>query len=295
MASQTDLATAAGARVDATSVGFTNPTSFEVFIFGLTALSIVNIGLLLLPLSNAQHSVIKITDGVLCFFFIADFLVRYRKSADRRRYFFRDWGWLDLIGSLPAPGLRLLRAFRMWRIALGLKRLGGDAVYRRALPAPAPPDGVFHLPPRTHVLVGQAAVAGERRAHPHGRHLGARVERVGVRVAHCGLRRGLRRGKGGEGGGARRQQDRRQARSDARTDARIGHGLLVGSNGERRPSRAADFDRVRPGAREPSGARRSTVRRRRPGVDAPAARRRSRRWAAVSLEWPRRQPEARQR
>lgn len=131
MASQTDLATAARTHVEAAPASFTPPTSFEVFVFGLSIISIINIVLLFLPLSSAQHSVIKITDAVLCFFFLLDFLFRYRNSADRRRYFFRDWGWLDLLGSLPAPGLRLLRSVRMWRIALGLKRMGGDAFYRR--------------------------------------------------------------------------------------------------------------------------------------------------------------------
>src|SRR6478752_5275114 len=133
MASQTDLAPASLPRVEAPSVSFVQPTSFEVFVFGLSILSIINIALLFLPLSAAQHGVIKITDGVLCIFFLLDFLVRYRNSADRRRYFFRDWGWLDLVGSLPAPGLRLLRAIRMWHIARDLKRMGGDAFYRRLL------------------------------------------------------------------------------------------------------------------------------------------------------------------
>lgn len=113
------------------TAGVVQPSSFEVFVFGLTVLSIVNIVLLMLPLSDAQHGVIRITDGVLCFFFLLDFLVRFRNSTDRRRYFVREWGWLDLLGSLPAPGLRLLRAIRMWHIARDLKRMGGDAFYRR--------------------------------------------------------------------------------------------------------------------------------------------------------------------
>ena len=109
------------------------PTSFEIFVFAVSILSVVNIVLLLLPISSAQKDVIRIIDAVLCIVFLLDFTIRYRNSANKRIYMLRGGGWLDFLGSLPFPWLRLLRCFRMWRVARGLRKMGGKGFYRRVL------------------------------------------------------------------------------------------------------------------------------------------------------------------
>jgi voltage-gated potassium channel len=90
----------------------------ELFVLGLSTLSIVNIVLLILPLTEAAHEVILIVDLLICLVLLVDFYVRFRRGG--RAYFFGDRGWLDLIGSLPAPGLRFARIFRMVKVSRGL-------------------------------------------------------------------------------------------------------------------------------------------------------------------------------
>jgi len=109
------------------------PTSFEIFVFGVSILSVVNIILLLLPMSSAQKEVIRIIDGALCFVFLLDFAIRYRNAPNKRAYVLRGGGWLDLIGSLPYTWLRLARCFRMWRVSIGLRKMGGKGFYRRVI------------------------------------------------------------------------------------------------------------------------------------------------------------------
>src|SRR4051794_19310763 len=82
-------------------------SSAEVFVLAISVLSIVNILLLLLPLPKSAHQVIYIMDTLVCTVLLTDFAVRFHRG--RRAYFLGDRGWLDLLGSLPAPGLRFLR------------------------------------------------------------------------------------------------------------------------------------------------------------------------------------------
>ena len=109
------------------------PTSFEIFVFAVSILSVINIALLVLPLSGAQKDVVNIIDATFCIVFLLDFAIRYRRAANKREYVLRGGGWLDLVGSFPFPWLRLLRSFRMWRVARGLRKMGGKGFYRRAV------------------------------------------------------------------------------------------------------------------------------------------------------------------
>lgn len=93
--------------------------STDLFVLALSTLSIANIVLLILPLSGAAHEVILIVDVIICLVLLIDFAVRLRR--DGRAYFFGDRGWLDLIGSLPAPGLRFARVFRMVKVSRALQ------------------------------------------------------------------------------------------------------------------------------------------------------------------------------
>jgi voltage-gated potassium channel len=109
------------------------PTSFEIFVFAVSILSVINIVLLILPIKSAQKDVIRIIDAVLCSVFLLDFAIRYRNSSNKRVYMLRGGGWLDFLGSLPLTWLRLFRSIRMWRVARGLRKMGGKGFYRRIL------------------------------------------------------------------------------------------------------------------------------------------------------------------
>ena len=110
---------------------------YELFIAALSVISIFNIVLSLAVRDPAVRNVIDIVDTGLCIAFLADFLGRLRKAESKSGYFFRHLGWLDLLGSLPLPGLRIARIFRVARVvrlvrAVGMRTLVDKVVHDRA-------------------------------------------------------------------------------------------------------------------------------------------------------------------
>jgi voltage-gated potassium channel len=98
--------------------------NYECFILVLSVLSIVNLVLLLiLPLPESRE-IIRICDVVLSGIFLLDFGFRLVSAPGKREYLIRQHGWLDFFGSLPFPGLRLARLFRVLRVARLLRRYG---------------------------------------------------------------------------------------------------------------------------------------------------------------------------
>jgi Ion transport protein len=110
---------------------------YELFIGALSVISIINIVLALVIFDPAVRNVVVIVDTGLCFVFFADFLGRLRAAESKSGYFFRQLGWLDLLGSLPFPGLRIARVFRVARVvrlvrAVGMKTLINKVLHDRA-------------------------------------------------------------------------------------------------------------------------------------------------------------------
>jgi voltage-gated potassium channel len=105
-------------------------TSFDVFVLALSVLSLVNVVWLVLPLSGAVTDVVLVVDGILCLVFLTDFLLRLRRAPAKRTYLVDERGWLDLLGSLPFPGLRLARLFRMARVFRIVRHYGVRGVWR---------------------------------------------------------------------------------------------------------------------------------------------------------------------
>jgi hypothetical protein len=79
-------------------------TGYEIFIGALSVLSLVNIVLLAVLRDQALQTVVYTVDIVLSLAFLVDFTVRLLRSPARLHYFFRDFGWADLLASLPFPG-----------------------------------------------------------------------------------------------------------------------------------------------------------------------------------------------
>jgi voltage-gated potassium channel Kch len=104
-------------------------TNFDIFVLALSVLSIVNMVLAIAPFSAAVHNVVLIVDGVLCLIFLADFFLRLTRAPQKRTYLIDERGWLDLLGSLPFPGLRLARLFRMARVSSILRRYGPRRIW----------------------------------------------------------------------------------------------------------------------------------------------------------------------
>jgi voltage-gated potassium channel len=113
------------------------PTGWDIFVLLLSVLSLINIVLVVLTVRQNIVNIILVVDAVLCLVFLGDFLRRLQRAPSRRGYFIDEMGWLDLLGSLPAPGLRLARVFRVVRVGRevrhhGLRNLARLAASNRA-------------------------------------------------------------------------------------------------------------------------------------------------------------------
>ena len=114
-------------------VGELRNGNYECFILGLSALSLLNIVLILLIRDPETRKVVLIVDAGLTVPFLADFAYRLFSARSKRGYFVGQQGWLDLIGSLPVPGLRLARLLHMARAARQLRGVGLRPLWRAAL------------------------------------------------------------------------------------------------------------------------------------------------------------------
>ena len=91
-------------------------TTYEAFVGVLSVLSIANIAFVYLASSNQVDAVIEIMNGLLSVIFLADFSYRFvTAGAGRWRYFLREFGWADLVASIPLPQVKILRVFRLFR------------------------------------------------------------------------------------------------------------------------------------------------------------------------------------
>ena len=93
-------------------------------------MSLIVMALVILPLSPATHETLLWFDNAICFVFLADFLYNITGSKPRSEYFIRRRGWLDLLGSIPAPGFfrftALFRLARLSRLARIMRLLSGQ-------------------------------------------------------------------------------------------------------------------------------------------------------------------------
>jgi voltage-gated potassium channel len=101
-------------------------TGYELFILLLSLLSILN----LLLEANAAFvtrdqntlEVLAIIDGILTVFFLFDFCYRFFTTDSKSGYFFKRWGWADLVATVPV--LRIFRLFRVVRAGRLMRQFG---------------------------------------------------------------------------------------------------------------------------------------------------------------------------
>jgi hypothetical protein len=94
-------------------------------VLGLVALNALAITLAyyLIPVSDAVREVLFIIDAINALVFFLDFLLRLRAANSKVHYLVANWGWLDLLGSLPTyPVLRLIRIIRILVVTARLRR-----------------------------------------------------------------------------------------------------------------------------------------------------------------------------
>lgn len=100
---------------------------YEVFILLLSILSVFNLAFLAVaafvnPGGGQAQEVVLAMDTIITPFFIFDFLYRLLTATSPRRYFFRGWGWADLLSCVPL--LRVFRVFRVVRVIRLLRHYG---------------------------------------------------------------------------------------------------------------------------------------------------------------------------
>jgi voltage-gated potassium channel len=109
---------------------------YEVFIALLSILSIINMFLVYLPgMGEKSKDVVTIFQAAITLIFLADFFYRLFTAQSKSNYFFRNWGWADLLACLPF--LRILRVFRIFRVYrllrdIGVKAIRDQLLYDRA-------------------------------------------------------------------------------------------------------------------------------------------------------------------
>ena len=112
-------------------------TNYELFILALSILSLFN-WVAVIVLEDLQiERVILIVDLLLSMIFFADFLYRLFTAASKSNYFLRQYGWLDLLSSLPLPTAKIFRLGRVIRIThllheQGLRQTISEFLVKRA-------------------------------------------------------------------------------------------------------------------------------------------------------------------
>lgn len=96
--------------------------NYEIFVFLLVIFSMVNTIFLILPTQADTKNVIRIVDAFISTFLLADFFFRLYWVNNKRRYLIEYYGFLDFIGSLPLPGLRMARLIRTMLVVRKLRR-----------------------------------------------------------------------------------------------------------------------------------------------------------------------------
>jgi voltage-gated potassium channel len=100
-------------------------TGYELFILLVSCLSIFNLVIIILPgIDPILKGVVHILDLFLSMIFIADFLYRLFTAESRFGYFFKNWGWADLLASLPFQQVKIFRIFRIIRVFRLLRSFG---------------------------------------------------------------------------------------------------------------------------------------------------------------------------
>lgn len=104
--------------------------TYNLFILVLTVFSLALMVLLLWPrLHPATQVTLQFIDTLICLIFLGDFISNLQRAPNRKAYFFKQGGWLDLLGSIPSiPGIP-------WTAVLRLARLGRLARIMRFLRA----------------------------------------------------------------------------------------------------------------------------------------------------------------
>jgi voltage-gated potassium channel len=106
---------------------------YELFIVAISTLSLINIVIFFGPFDADTKQIATIMDLVLSGVLLADFFGRLYVADPWRAYFFGERGYLDLLGSLPLPVIRVFRVVRVYRGVRRVEAMGGRKVARKLI------------------------------------------------------------------------------------------------------------------------------------------------------------------
>lgn len=99
--------------------------SYELFILALSLLSLLNLVVTLIPrIDPTVREVVLIMDDFITVVFVVDFVSRLVSAESKRHYLMKDWGWADLLASLPFYQVKIFRLFRILKV-VHLSRIFG--------------------------------------------------------------------------------------------------------------------------------------------------------------------------
>ncbi len=106
---------------------------YELFVAAVSVLSILNLVLMYVVRDKSLDTVLVVMNVLLTLILFADFLYRLATAPSRTGYLFRQFGWADLLASLPVPQLKVLRVFRLVRVSQLLRQNGTHVIGNRLL------------------------------------------------------------------------------------------------------------------------------------------------------------------
>jgi hypothetical protein len=101
---------------------------YEIFIGVLSILSILNLILAAFIPDPDLTQVLNIMNWLFSIIFIIDFIYRILTAPSKSNYFFRQFGWADLLASLPFEQTKILRIFRLVRVYRLMREVGPKKV-----------------------------------------------------------------------------------------------------------------------------------------------------------------------
>jgi voltage-gated potassium channel len=113
--------------------------SYELFMASLCVFALATLAVeRFVDLTDPMSDVLQLADKAVCLMFLLDFGYSLATAPNRWRYF-RTWGWIDLLSSIPTVaalrvgrGARILRIVRVLRGARATRILAGTVIQRRA-------------------------------------------------------------------------------------------------------------------------------------------------------------------